>query len=102
MFRSTKLYWMSGFNPDAMDEVFAALTCGAPDKERSASDAGEKKKKTKDKEKGRRKRQKTKDKNAALKYSERNEEKAMKKATGFLVLFFCPCFTREEMGKICR
>ena len=23
---------MSGFNPDAMDKVFAALTCGAPDK----------------------------------------------------------------------
>ena len=24
------------------------------------------------------------------------------KATGFVVLFFFPCFTREEMGKICR
>lgn len=38
-----------------MDEVFAALTCGAPDKERPASDAGEKKKKTKAMKKGRRK-----------------------------------------------
>ena len=34
-----RLYRMSGFNPDAMDEVFAALTCGAPDKEKPASDA---------------------------------------------------------------
>ena len=39
-----RLYRMSGFNPDAMDKVFAALTCGAPDKERPASDAGEKRK----------------------------------------------------------
>ena len=39
-----RLYRMSGFNPDAMDKVSAALTCGAPDKEKPASDAGEKKK----------------------------------------------------------
>ena len=35
---------MPGFNPDAMDKVCAALTCGAPDKEMPASDAGEKRK----------------------------------------------------------
>jgi len=33
----------------------------------------------------------------------RTKKKATKKkATGFAVLFFFPCFTREERGKICR
>ena len=31
-----------------------------------------------------------------------NEKRTKKKATGFAVLFFFPCFTREERGKICR
>ena len=31
-----------------------------------------------------------------------NKKRTKKKATGFAVLFFFPCFTREERGKICR
>ncbi len=94
-FRSAKVYLMSGFNPDAMDKVSAALTCGAADKDKPAA------------------RMPPKGTQAAeaafpIRHAWRMPKRKCRKksnkekATGFLVLFFFPCFTREEMGKICR
>ena len=107
------------FNPDAMDKVSAALTCGAADKDKPAArmlpkgtsgircrgkeekDKRQRKKtKKKDKEKGRRKRQKTKDKNAALKYRERNEEKGRRKKRQDLRCFFYSLVLQGRRGQI--